>query len=76
MPDKKLVSDTAQPPSKRATLWQVAVTMFWGLCMIGKKGTWERDGVKISLPQVIIGAVVAGCVVVTLLVLLARFAVR
>ena len=71
-----LHAQPASPPVKKATFGQVAATMFWGLCMIGKKGTWERDGVKISLRQVIVGAVVAGCVVVTLLVLLARFVVR
>ena len=50
--------------------------MFWGLCMIGKKGTWERDGVKISMKQVIAGAVIAGCVVVAVLTLLVKFALR
>lgn len=64
------------PPVKKATWGQVASTMFWGMCMIGKKSTWERDGVKISLSQAIVGAVIAGCVVTVLLVLLARFAVR
>ena len=63
-------------PGKKATLGQVAATMFWGMCMIGKKGTWERDGAKISLPQVIIGALIAGCVVVALLLVLAKFAAR
>ncbi len=47
---------------------QVASTMFWGLLMIGKKGTWEKDGAIISLPQAIVGAVVAGIVVVLLLI--------
>jgi len=49
-------------------LRQVASTMFWGLLMIGKKGTWEKDGAIISLPQAIVGAVVAGIVVVLLLI--------
>jgi hypothetical protein len=65
----------AQPP-KKATLGQVAATMFWGLCMIGKKGTWEREGVKISLGQAVTGAVIAGCILVSLLILLVRFATR
>ena len=38
--------------------------------------TWERDGVKITLAQAIVGALIAGCVVVTVLVLLVRFATR
>ncbi len=49
--------------------------MFWGLCMIGKRGTWEKDGVTISLRQAVVGAVIAGCVVVAILVLLVRYAV-
>ena len=60
-------------PAKKATLGQVIATLFWGMCMIGKKGTWERDGAKITPRQIVVGAVIAGCVVVTLLVLLARF---
>ncbi len=50
--------------------------MFWGLCMIGKKGTWERDGVKITLGQAMVGAVIAGIVVVMALLALVRFALR
>lgn len=48
--------------------------MLWGMCMIGKKGTWERDGATVTLPQVVIGAVIAAIVVIAALVLLARFA--
>jgi hypothetical protein len=64
------------PPAKKASLGQVAVTMFWAMCMIGKKGTWERDGVKITLSQAIVGALIAGVIVVFALVMLVRFVVR
>jgi len=64
------------PPVQKASLGQVAATMFWGLCMIGKKGTWERDGVRITLTQAVTGALIAGCILVTALVLLVRFVVR
>jgi len=64
-----------KPAARKASLGQVAATMFWGLIMIGKRGTWERDGATITLKQAIIGAVVAGCVVVFVLVLLVRLAV-
>jgi hypothetical protein len=57
--------DTA--PVKKASVGQVAATMFWGLFMIGKKGTWERDGAVVTLPQLIVGGVVAAIVVVSLL---------
>ena len=49
--------------------------MFWAMVMIGKKGTWERDGVTVTMPQVVVGAVIATVIVVTLLVLLTRWAV-
>lgn len=62
--------------NKKASFAQVASTMFWALCMIGKKGTWERDGVEISLKQAVIGAVIAGFVVVALLKLLVKIALR
>lgn len=67
--------DLAKPVTKKATLGQVAATMFWGLCMIGKRGTWEKDGVTITLKQAVVGAIVAGCVVVFVLVMLVRLAV-
>jgi hypothetical protein len=67
--------DLAKPVTKKATLSQVAATMFWGLCMIGKRGTWEKDGATITLKQAVIGTIVAGCVVVFVLVMLVRLAV-
>ncbi len=63
-------------PDKKASLGQVASTLFWALCMIGKRGTWERDGAKITMGQAVIGGVVAGILVVSALVMLARFAAR
>jgi hypothetical protein len=63
-------------PRARASLGQVASTMFWCLCMIGRKNTWERDGVKISIGQAVIGGVIAAIVIVSGLLLLARWAVH
>ena len=69
--------DLATPaPPKKASIGQVAATLFWGLCMIGKKGTWERDGAKITLRQAVAGAMAAGLVVVTVLLTLACWVVR
>jgi hypothetical protein len=62
------------PPSK-AGLAQVMSTMFWALCMIGKKGTWERNGAMLTMGQVIVGALVMTVVVIGLLILLVKFAV-
>lgn len=49
--------------------------MFWGLCMIGRKGTWERDGATLTPAQIVVGALIMTLVVIGILVLLVRFAV-
>ena len=77
-------TDTSQHPSAdldsvapaRASLRQVAATMLWGLLMIGRKGTWERDGAIVSLKQVVIGAIIAGVLVVAALIALAQLVIR
>lgn len=63
--------------SKGAGLLAVARIVFFGLLMIGKKGTWEKDGIgaQATFGQIVAGAVIGGIVVVALLVLLARIAV-
>ena len=60
----------------RASVRQVAATMFWGLLMIGRKGTWERNGAVVSLKQVVIGAIIAGVLVVATLIALAQLVIR
>ena len=74
----KASSNSSRPvsprPARKAGIRQVAATMLWGLCMIGKKDTWERDGATVTLPQVVIGAAVATVVVISILLLLVRFA--
>jgi len=58
----------SRPAAKKAGLLQVVSTMFWGLLMIGKKGTWEKDGATITLTQAIVGAAITGIVVILVLV--------
>jgi hypothetical protein len=65
----------ATTPPKKASIGQVVATMFWGLFMIGKKGTWEREGAVVTLPQMVVGAVVAGVLVVSLLLLIVSLVV-
>jgi hypothetical protein len=65
-----------QSPAKKAGLLQVAATMFWGLFMIGKKGTWEKEGATMTPRQVIVGGIVTAIVVVVVLVLLVRLALH
>lgn len=70
-------NEGGESPRPRKAGWlQVASTMFWALFMIGKKGTWERDGVTITLGQAVVGAIVAGVVVVSILVGLVTLALR
>jgi hypothetical protein len=64
------------PVVKKAGLLQVAATLFWGLCMIGKKDTWEKDGVTVTPLQVVIGGVVAGVVIILALMTIVYFVVR
>lgn len=73
-PDQNNSKADEQPAPRKAGTRQVIATMFWGLCMIGKKGTWERNGATVTLRQVVVGAVITACVVITVLVLLVRFA--
>lgn len=61
---------------KKAGIMQVAATMFWALFMIGKRGTWEKDGATITMAQAVVGAVVAGIVVILILVSLVWFALH
>ena len=63
-------------PAKKAGLLQVAATIFWGLFMIGRKGTWEKDGAIVSLPQVVIGALVGAALVVLVLIIIVRLVLR
>ena len=65
-----------EAPPARASLRQVAATMFWGLLMIGRKGTWERDGAIVSMKQVVVGAIIAGVLVVAALIALAQLVIR
>ncbi len=64
------------PAAKKAGVTQVMATMFWALCMIGKKGTWERDGATLTPRQVIAGALVMTVIVIGILLLLVQLAVR
>jgi riboflavin transporter FmnP len=65
-----------EAPVRKAGIGQVAATMFWALFMIGKKSTWERDGARITFAQAVVGALVAGAVVVLILAALVYFALH
>jgi len=66
--------DHSHPAARKAGWRQVMATMVWGLLMIGKKGTWERDGATLTLKQVLAGALIMTLLVIAILLLLVRFA--
>jgi hypothetical protein len=61
-------------PRKKAGPWQVAVTIFFALLMIGRKDTWEKEGATVTLAQMVVGAIIGAVVVIGGLVLLVRLA--
>jgi hypothetical protein len=62
---------------KGTGLLAVAKIIFFGVLMIGKKATWEENGIgaQVTVGQIVAGAIIGGIVLVALLVLLARLAV-
>ena len=67
---------TPDSSPKKAGWLQVARTIFWGLFMIGRKGTWEKDGAVVSLPQIIVGAFIGLVVVLAVLISIVRMVLR
>ncbi len=66
----------AAAPKKKAGIGQVAATIFFGLLMIGRKDTWQKDGATVSVAQVVVGAFIGLAVLIAILVVLVRFATR
>lgn len=67
------------PPSRpnRVGWFAVAKLIFSGMVMIGKKETWEADGVGAQMTprQIVVGAVAGGLVLAVVLFLLVRIAI-
>jgi hypothetical protein len=59
------------PRAAKASVAQVAATIFFGLIAIGKRNTWEKDGVTVTPLQVVVGAFVGLIVVLAGLISLA-----
>jgi hypothetical protein len=55
---------------KKASIRQVAATIFFALFAIGKKNTWHKDGATVTLFQIVVGALIGFAVVVGLLIAL------
>ncbi len=74
MENSQNASQGKRQAGRRAGVGQVAATIFFALFAIGKKNTWEKDGVTVSMAQVVIGAILGSVIVIGLLVALAKFA--
>ena len=61
---------------KKASIRQVAATIFFGLFAIGKKNTWQKDGATVTLFQVVVGALVGFAIVLALLITLVHLVMR
>lgn len=60
---------------KKASIRQVAATIFFALIAIGKKGTWHKDGATVTLFQIVVGAAIGFVVIVSALILLVHLIV-
>jgi hypothetical protein len=71
------MSSSSRSAPKRVGLLAVAKTIFFGLLMIGKKGTWETNGIgaQMTPAQIVVGAAIGGIVLVGLLLLIVRIAI-
>lgn len=66
----------AAEPKKKAGIGQVAATIFFGLLMVGRKDTWQKEGATVSFAQVVVGSFVGLAVVIAILAGLVVFAMR
>ncbi len=69
-------SPEATQKAKRAGVAQVAKTLVFGLFAIGMKGTWEREGVRVTPGQIVVGALVGGVLLIVALTVIVRVVLR
>ena len=59
---------------KKASIRQVAATIFFALIAIGKKNTWQKDGATVTLFQVVLGALIGFALLLAVLITLVTLA--
>ncbi len=69
-------SPEVEQRTKRAGVAQVAKTLVFGLFAIGMKGTWEREGVRVTPGQIVVGALVGGVLLIVALTVIVRVVLR
>lgn len=65
------MSQAQRPP--KATPLQVAKAVFWSFFGIRKRAEYEKDAVRLTLPQVVIAGVIGAAILVLSLIMLVRF---
>ena len=63
-----------RPAKKRASLRQVAATIFFALFAIGKKNTWQKDDATVTLFQIVVGAIIGFAILLAVLIGLVHLA--
>ena len=63
---------SSPPRESKASVAEVAATILFGLIAIGKKNTWDKDGLTVTPLQLFVGAFVGLIVVLIGLILLER----
>lgn len=71
-----MVPTSLPPRETKASVAQVAATIFFGLFAIGKMNTWKKDGVTVTPLQVIVGALVGLIIVLIALISLVTYVTR
>jgi Protein of unknown function (DUF2970) len=61
---------------KKASIRQVAATIFFALFAIGKKNTWQKDGATVTMLQIVVGAFIGFVLVVGLLIVIVSLVTR
>ena len=62
--------DKEARPGGKASVLQVAKTMFFVLLMVGRKDSWEKggDAARITPGQIVAGAIIGGIIVIAALI--------
>ena len=69
-----MAPDEEVPPGGKASVLQVAKTMFSALLMVGSRKSGEKggDAARMTPGQIVAGAIVGGIVVIAALIVLVR----
>ena len=64
------------PGKPKATPLQVAKAVFWSFFGVRRRAEYEKDAVRLTLPQVVVAGIIGAVIFVLSLVMLVRFITR